>query len=538
MQANKNNKVFCYEDILATFVFDSEKNTYLLFDQNHPKGIALPQLPDKREWYVCGNDNIHRVPYKYEANYQSSLHIVAIRFKFDRTVENIECKKYNINFQLNKLGKPIMFNPSWENYMRREVMQTPCTTDNMLSRFALIMYHVVFEETMVGGVRRFNLGEFKSHYFTEVVNALRNHYSHGRSEFVQGKSLRIEDIYIRYLKSNEGPRTLDDYSVIQFGVLKDFSNFLDEILEDIKSDITYIDIIQEDLYGNIYCGKVLLPGYYSTFKGYRCCIKSTKENTNENNKEAYPYFCDKPEYIETKIVGEISIDSTGTCFCNDCKLPLSLSDELGRVIEITKIRPIKSELYNQEAVSYRIKSRKESATIKNESSIWPFSVSLSKKLKLDKFTLSNKDQEKPSVALDIPSVVKIDEEGRTYIGNILVGKKKGCKAGDIIVMKKIGKNPAPIDELIAKYPFVAETIERKNSDENTDKELPTVGPDTECVVEVDKYNKMHVGNIFIPSHYKCEEGNIIKIVTIRKNTIANPFAKKTYPFVALQIEVL
>ena len=444
-----NNKIFCYEDILVTYMFSETQNMFLLFDRNHPNGLTCSSLPDGKEWYIGSDDHIHALPYDFNTIYQNTLHIVDMRYKFDLRVEEVEKKKYEINIICHNRGEKNMFRPSWENYIRRKRLSTPCNSLAQLQDFCLTVYNILFEETKIETENRATLGTFKNHKFVVATGELRNYFAHGKSEYTTFKKDVIRNLFIDYLKKDVGPQSIDDYLIIQNGVLNDLISFLDEILDYMNSSITFIDIIQEDYFDNIYCGKVLLPQRYGKYKGLECCIKQYTKNTNRDSNDSYPFFASMPFYICMKYEGVIEIDEKGICHCKEYRLHNSLASNAGSIIEVSKIRPSR---YNNNYIPYRgtVVSYVFINKIENSN------------IKIPQETVDEPiiDIIETDVVTGVEYKIEVDSNGRTHIDNVLVGRKKMCKLGDIIRIDKISRNPSPDKDLVKMYPYVAEHIEK------------------------------------------------------------------------------
>ena len=521
IKMNKMNRVFCYEDILATFYFDPTLNSLFAIDKNHPKGISFSELPDGKEWFIAGFDKIHHLPYKINIRYQESLHIVDFQISFDIIVEGIEKVKYDINSLLHKQGKPIMFRPSWENYVRRKAMSESCLNEGSFSDFVLAIYKIIYEETKAGRETRSLLGTYAYDKFVKIVGELRHHYAHGNAEYEQGHSIPIGEIYLKYLKMEIGPQCPNDYVMMQHGILSDMKSFLITIYEKLLNSSTIIDTVNEDYFDNIYCGKALLPKNLNIYKGLKCCINIYTQNTDLDTKENYPFYCSRPEYIELKLEGIVQVSTDGTFYCKKYKLVNPLFHEEGKHIQISKIRPYTIHHDDNEFIGEIVECKFISNAISSmEESLFP---------------------EK----LGITYTVEVDEEGRTHVDNILIGRKKKCASGDSIRFIKIGKNPAPNNpELVDRYPFVAieiECIKGKNNPNKDviikkDHQLCDDMIDKEYTVDVDDSGVVHVGNIVIGKKHNCIKGDKIRILAIGKN--AHPVGSKVYPYFAKKLEII
>ena len=529
LQQNFHNKVFCYEDILATFTYNPDKHVYLAFDQYHPKGVECSELPQGQEWFVGSCDNIHKTPFTLEAVYQHSLHIVDIRFKFNNDVEKIEKLKYQINKTLNIRKQKIMFAPTWENYVRRQKLASPCLKYAEFQEFVRAIYQVIYEETKVNGFTRQTLGSFQSHFFTKIVGGLRHRYAHGEDGFVSSDVIPLDEIYLRYLKIDNEPQCPDDFLTVQHGVLTDCQSFMEEILDSLHKKSRIKDIIQEDDSGNIFCGKALLPNDFGTYKGLNCCILNYVSNEDSQTKDSYPYYSEEPEYIEVNFEGVISVTDNNVCHCNGYTLSPSLLEEVGQAIVVTSVQPFhntKEMFFHGKVVRFEM--------VRNNKNV--------EKPKPTTKVTRTEDLEMPNVIGKDVNVV-VDDKGRTHFGNILLGRKRKLLEGDVVKILKIGRNPAPNIELTNIYPWVAIEIEVITTKTNThlvsrpqlsDSILNMIGK--EWVVEVDENKRTHVENVFIGKKKQCKDGDIIIIKQIGKNPAPNELLKKEYPYVAEQIE--
>jgi hypothetical protein len=519
---NHNNKVFCYEDILTTFTYNPDKHVFLAFDQHHPKGVECSELPQGKEWFIGSHDNIHKTPFTLEAVYQHSLHIVDIRFKFDNDVEKIEKLKYQINKTLNIRKQKIMFAPTWENYVRRQKLAFPCLKYAEFQEFVMAIYQVTYEETKVNGFTRQSLGPFQGHMFTKIVGGLRHRYAHGEDGFVSSDVMSIDEIYLRYLKIDNEPQCPDDFLTIQHGILTDCQSFMEEILDSLHKKSTIKDIIQEDDSGNIFCGKALLPNDFGTYKGLNCCILNYVSNEDSQTKDSYPYYCKKPEYIEVNFEGVISVTENNVCHCNGYTLSPSLIEEAGKYIAVTSIQPFlnaKEHYFHGRVVRFDI--LKNTKPLKND-------------VVKAKSTINNNDVPKLT---EEEIIVEVDDKGRTHFKNILIGKKRMCKKGDVLIIRKIGNNPAPNAELVETYPFVALELDVVSKCSSSKEKIPpsvSALVDIECVVEEDENSFTHVGEVYIGIKKECKKGDIIIIRKIDKNP--NPKWCWKYPYLAMEID--
>ena len=523
LKQNNINKVFCYEDILTTFTYNSNSNSYFAFDQRHPQGVECSELPKEKEWFIGSSDNIHRMPFTLEAVYQHSLHLVDIRFKFENDVERIEKLKYQINKILSTRKKDLMFAPSWENYIRRQKLSQPCLNYTEFEDFVHALYQVIYEETKKGGYRRGTLAKFQDHQFIKIVGGLRHRYAHGEDHFVSNDVTELDEIYLRYLKIDNEPQCPDDYLALQYGILTDCYYFLEEIRDSLQKQGTIKDIIQEDDLDNVFCGKALLPKAFSIYKGLHCCIQNYGTNMDNRTKDTYPYYCICPEYVEVKFEGIITVDENNNCSCNGYILSPSLIEDVGCTIAVSKIKPYynpnKSLTFAGKIVAFDLIKEKSNPVIPTIS---------------DYSNLIGKDL-----------YVDIDEKGRTHVDNVFIGKKKRCSKGDIIKIVKIGKNPAPDPELVGLYPLVAIEIEMvsnvgirhqpSNNNPIPSSILNMIGK--AFVVDVDDKGRTHIDNILIGKKKRCVAGDTIIILAIGKKP-GRPNEELTlkFPYVAEQIE--
>jgi len=383
------------------------------------------------------------LPYKLNVRYQNTLHIVDFQIDFDTMVEEIEKLKYEINSLLYKQKKNVMFKPSWENYIRRKTMSNTCLNEKLFSDFVIVVYKIVYEETKEEKSKAL-LGTHAYDKFVKIVGELRHNYAHGQAEYEPGRSIPIGEIYLKYLKMEIGPQCPNDYVMMQFGVLSDMKIFLKTIQDYLLSSSTIIDTVNEDYFDNVYCGKALLPKHLVIYKGLKCCIKNYTQNSNEDTQKDYPYYCSRPDYIETNIEGVVEISVNGDFCCEKYKIRDSYYYQIGKKIKINKIRPftnispdglfgevIECSFFQEKVKDVNLKPKKQS------SNTIPF---LKKRI-------------------GVEYNVDVDSKGRTHVGNVLIGKKKSCSKGDIIKILEIGKNPAPNPMLIEEYPFVAIHIE-------------------------------------------------------------------------------
>jgi hypothetical protein len=521
LKIKKTNRVFCYEDMLASFYYDPKEKLFFAVDKNHPKGISFSSLPDNREWYIGTRDNIHSVHYTINVRYQHTLHIVDFKIAFEGLVEEIEKLKYDINELLYKKNNSCMFKASWENYIRRKTLSTICLNEYLFEDFISVVYKTLYEETKNVKGTRATLGSFANDKFVEIVGELRHHYAHGNSEYIQSKSIPISQIYLKYLKIEIGPQCPEDFVSMQSGIIDDLIIFLKQIYDYTLNSSAIIDTINEDYYDNLYCGKVALPKHFSIYKGLVCRIKIYKANENADTQQYFPYYSSNVDYIETKYEGTIEINEKGEFCCQDYKITNQSYHKEGRRLLITKIRPYGDLFDDTNLRGVVIECSFVDST-------------------------PTQTEPQPTEKIGVKYIVKVDASGYTHVGSTLIGKKKYCRQGDVIIIKEIGKNPTPNAEFVKKYPFVAKEIDIVSKDANVSREidgndnkvLPSYVSDmigNEYVVEIDENGLSHIREVSVNPKF-CKEGNTVKLQSITRNT--NPKISKIYPYFADRIEII
>lgn len=348
LKMNRHHKIFAYEDILATYKYNPDFESFIVYDREHPKGVAINDLPDFHEWYIGGDDDIHRFYKDYKVCYQKALHIVDFRLDFNNLVETLEMKRYIINKQLHIKGRPVMFNVSWENYARRKALYTTCLNENQFKTFVDALYNIIYEETRGDSkVNKQTLGPYAAHPFTLVVGELRNYYNHAQDTYVLPESrarYSIDKIFLKYLEQSGGPQTPNDYAELQSRLLSEYEHFLTIIINAQKEKNRIKATIKEDDYGNLSCGKILLNNRYRFLRGCTAIIEQYEINPNEKTKESYLYSCRHVTCVIIMKKGVICKDNEGTYYVDRYILKESAAADLGKEVLIKSIRPFRRDV--------------------------------------------------------------------------------------------------------------------------------------------------------------------------------------------------
>ena len=348
LKMNRYHKLFAYEDILATYMYDPDSSSFIVYDCEHPNGIVINDLPDFHEWYIGGDDDIHRFYNNYKVCYQKALHIVDIREDYNNLVESLEKLRYDINKRLHLKGRPVMFNISWENYARRRALYTTCLNEFQFKAFIDALYNMIYEETRGDSkVSKQTLGPYASHPFTFVVGELRNYYSHAQDTYVLPESrakFSIDKLFLRYLEQSGGPQAPDDYAELQSKLLSDYNRFLTSIMKAQKEKNRVVAKIKEDDYGNLSCGKVLLNKRYRFLRGCTGIIEHYDINTDEKTKETYRYYCSHLSSVLINKNGVICKDNEGTYYVDRYIFKESLAANLGKKVYVKSIRPFRNDV--------------------------------------------------------------------------------------------------------------------------------------------------------------------------------------------------
>lgn len=335
LKENRHHKVFAYENILATYKYNPEHSSFIMYDRSHPNGFPINGLFSSYEWFICGDDGANRITSNLKPIYTKVLHSVDFRPDFGDVVYRIGRLMHRINQELSIQGRPILFSETWESQDRRKTLKKTCHHNEHFKSFIEALYLIIFEETK--GESPLNtsaLGEIANEPFIQTVSTLYNYYEHGRDS----KERPISVIFQKYLEHNLGPDSPDEYIQLQDGLLADFYSFVQSIIRSIKERITIVGIIRLDENGNLYCGKAILPHSYDVYLGCQCEIVTLSKNMDENAIK-YPYYSDVINSVSLKRTATIKKDEEGTVYIDKFIVKDSSDDRLGKKADIELIRP-------------------------------------------------------------------------------------------------------------------------------------------------------------------------------------------------------
>ncbi len=426
----------------------------------------------------------------------------------EQYIKLIYDKKGEINGQLMRQKKPPMFNDCTDGSRRRGILSAPCRSEADLSFFAATLYVVIYEETK--GERngeqktKVQLGKFAKDPFTLYVAILRHNYAHSQ-DILFDRKLTIKDVYQKYLGKNDDPKTEEDYQAIQLGLLKDFIAFLEKISDSlISKNLSILNengkpvkgIIQKDKKGHLYCEKVMLSRIFAPYIGCECQLDYIVNNTYPGIQKKFPYYAFSFTYILVNEEGIIE-ETDGALHCGNIALPSKMKKYVGKGIRITQIRP------NIDRQSVYKVFMKDFEILKNTT----FEV-------------------KPSIEIGEEYSVEVDEDGNTHVGNVFIGKKKECKKGDIIKVKKIHKEGLRTT-VPAKYPFLAADIEIVRT---------SYGIAKIYTVRKDEESNLHADNMLFSPTAKIALGDRVLVFQVKVNKDKKLQAK--YPLLVKSYAVL
>lgn len=417
-------------------------------------------------------------------------------------VDSINERKWLINKALHEQGREVMFNASWDSYDRDKILSTPIYDQVSMKGFAETLYMSLFDDTKIKRGKaiiisrkasdKYTLKELYYEDFVQFVNAFRNQYTHSK-ENMEGAKILPKDVYFHFLGTNKAPQTDEEYHKLHNGFLNEYVAFLDGILQKIQTDNSYLGRIEVDQQGNIHIAHILLTKYLTNYVGNECYIRRTVPNNDPKTQEIYPNFCYSPEYINCNIVGEVSKnEETGVCYVGDVKLDSFAEKRVGKGIRVLRVRavnPVQNFGFSIEAMMI------ENVTIVKPKET-PDIVS----------TIQT-----PSISEGVVCTVEIDSGNRTHVGNILIGKKHGCKRNQIVKLNKIIENVSPSKKF---YPFVATEVER------VDVSTFEVKVNVPYEVEIDKDGNPHVMNVYIDSQQSLKKGYWVSFEAIQDNDVS------------------
>lgn len=328
LRANRHHKLFAYEDILATYKYNPDHSSFMMYDRSHPNGVPMNGLPDSYEWYIGGDDGANRMLSTLKPVYSKALHMVDVRPDFGSIVYRIGSQMHSINKKLSIQGRSVLFNESWENQERINILKKSCLRKDAFKSFVNALYIIVFANSNSNK-------EFTDLQFVKTIEALHNYLELGQETDV----FPISQVSQKYLEHNMGPQDPEDFLMLQEGVLMDFYDFLIKIQESITERMTIVGTVCQDDKGNLYCGKTLLSPSFHVYRGCKCEITSWQNNIDEKTKSRYPYSCDRLSRVVINRTGVISRDDEGTLYLDKYILKESAVQHLGEEAHLRLIRP-------------------------------------------------------------------------------------------------------------------------------------------------------------------------------------------------------
>ena len=342
LKENRHHKLFAYEDILATYKYNPEHTSFMMYDRSHPKGVVLDELPKFIDWYIGGDDDANHLWSCFKVVYKTALHMVDARPDFEDLVDIIDGERYAINQSLYVQGRPIMFNVNWEDNARRKALKHTCHHIHDLKSFIGALYKIIYEDTKGASQSpKESLGEFAGESIVRIIEELHHYYGTGQKSSAPMDSdwpFTIDQIIQMYLQHNLGPQEPEDYSQLQQGILIDFHDYLVKIKESIREKMKIIGTLCQDDYGNIYCGKALVDQRYRCYCGCECVITSYSRNVNDELPQ-FPYYTDRLYRVALNRTGIISRDEEGTLYLDKYVLRDSAANQLGKEAQVRGIRP-------------------------------------------------------------------------------------------------------------------------------------------------------------------------------------------------------
>lgn len=337
LMQDSSHRIFCYEDAIKTFYYAN--NSFVVTCREHPKGITIKELPiDYKEWYIGSNDGLERLTFDYSIKYEKISHTIHLSEDFSKKVDTI----YRLIYEINKLqyskSNPVIFTPSWEDYQRQKTLEKPCDNYRELQEFVKIVYIILFEQTKQSGKTLATIPEeLRNEGFLPYIREFRHLGSHGNSEYKSFTNLKPSDIYLYFAGNDVQPNEHDVETIIriQDKILDLFISYL-EIVHNKTSTHIFEGFISVDDEDNVYCKRVLLPKDYYRWRGCKCRIVNITKNSIYQLKENYPYYCNKPFFIDCELSGVIEIKE-GNCYCDDVLLPPCYEEFVGERILIKRI---------------------------------------------------------------------------------------------------------------------------------------------------------------------------------------------------------
>ena len=336
LKENRHHKLFTYNNILATYKYNPEHSTFVMYDRSHPKGISINGLLYSFEWYIGGDDGTNRLWKLITIEKDDTLHTVDVRPTFSFSVQRIGDLIHSINQKLNLQGRALLFNESWENLERRKTLKARCHNKVSFKAFVDALYHTLFDRrTNASPSSETTLGTFANEPFIQSIETL-NAYCNNGDDSLQNT---VGQVFRQYLEHNQGPQDIDDYEKLQVSLLNDCYFFLKKIFDSILEEIRIEGTIGQDDQGNLYCGKALLSQSCFVYRGCKCVITSLTKNPDEKTFSKYPFYCDKLNSVTLNRTGCIGKDEEGTFYIDKYILKGAVAEQLGKEVQITLVRP-------------------------------------------------------------------------------------------------------------------------------------------------------------------------------------------------------
>ena len=336
LKENRHHKMFTYKNTLATYTYNPDHSSFMMYDASHPTGVPFNRLPASYEWYIGGDDGANRLWKSSSIRYDDANHFVDLRPSFRGLVNRIEDLEHRINKKLTIQGRPVLFNESWETHSRRTVLKTLCQSYITFLNFVSTLYIIVTKETNTESEHNTNpFGEFADEPIVRTITALQDYYESGRDS----KENPVSQVFKKYLEHNLGPKEPNDYSRLQEGILTDYYTFLKKIYESVAEELRIEGTICQDDYGNLYCGKALLSQDYYIYRGCKCVITSLIKNPDEKTAGKYPYYSDRLNSVTLNRTGCIGKDEEGTFYIDKFILKGAVAEQLGEEVQIALVHP-------------------------------------------------------------------------------------------------------------------------------------------------------------------------------------------------------
>lgn len=281
-------RVFSPDDVLNTYLYDTESRCYKLVNRSHKDGLIMMDLPVHDKWFIGCNDHIQDRNITV-SNSENQIHTSEnIREKVDSIMNGIDI----VNSLSDMYQKDdVIFSHTWEFFKRYQSLYDTCLTNSDFWRFISALWEIVYEETKDGlqGKRLGRLPEpFQRDYFVIAINELRCYFgAHGRQEMYLPK-IDISEVFLHYTGVNR-IRQPQDYLDLQLAILSEFEDFVERIKTWIEKAETIKDVISIDGDGNVFCNKVLLIKDLAPFVGFVCTINGENIELINNPDFSYKY---------------------------------------------------------------------------------------------------------------------------------------------------------------------------------------------------------------------------------------------------------